>query len=190
MSAGGISSPDLLEITDPRKGEIFRSVINEAKIKNKKGAAVYAYSPGEYRNMQLFVHENGMSGGALKGDDIVSLFSFKRGKEANSRATVSLLSHAITKGGRRADSFDTQLPYLYDQSGLRVVARVKWNEKYKPTGWDKEVFKKFNNGEPDVLYYAYDPNYFGKYKPGDGRLVDTAEEAERIQREAVARLNE
>jgi hypothetical protein len=96
-----------------------------------------------------------------------------------------MLLHGIAEGGRRADSFDTILPYLYSDVGLKVVSRVKWDESQKPPDWDKKTFEKFNKGEPDVVLYSYDPNYYGEYKPGDGVLAKTWEAAEKIQKGGV-----
>ncbi len=39
--------------------------------------------------------------------------------------------------------------YVYKKSQRKI------NEKYKPTNWDKEHFKQFNNGEPDVVYMEH-----------------------------------
>ena len=113
----------------------------------KKAAQVYEYLPEEYKQMKLFTAENGKSGFALKPDgDIVSVFSAEKG------STTGLMNLAIQNGGKKLDCFDTFLPKIYKKFGFVEVDRVKWNEEYKPTNWDKEFFKQYNNGEPDVVY--------------------------------------
>ena len=59
---------------------------------------------------------------------------------------------AIDQGGRKLDAFDTVLPELYSKHGFKTIARDKWNEDYKPDGWDKDLFAEFNSGEPDIVY--------------------------------------
>ena len=64
---------------------------------------------------------------------------------------------AIAQGGRTLDAFDTALPALYGVNGFRVVSRLPWDEGHNPKGWSKRKFKMYNNGEPDVVFMAYDP---------------------------------
>ena len=117
------------------------------EINGKKSVQVYEYSPEEYKQMRLFTAENGQSGFALKPDgDIVSVFSSEKGSLAG------LMKLAIQNGGNKLDCFDTMLPKIYKKFGFIEVDRVKWNEEYKPANWDKEFFKQWNNGEPDVVY--------------------------------------
>jgi len=117
------------------------------KINGKVSAQVYEYSAEEYKQMKLFKAENGQSGFAIKQDgDIVSVFSSERG---SAHAMIEL---AIQNGGKKLDCFDTYLPKMYKKHGFVEVRREKWNEAYKPKDWDKEHFKQFNNGEPDVVY--------------------------------------
>ena len=47
---------------------------------------------------------------------------------------------------------------IYEAHGFKPVAKMKWNDEYIPEGWNKENFKDYNNGEPDVVFMAYDPN--------------------------------
>nr|DAN37755.1 MAG TPA: hypothetical protein [Caudoviricetes sp.] len=117
------------------------------EINGKKAAQVYEYSPEEYKQMKLYTAENGKSGFALKSDgDIVSVFSVEKGSLAG------MMNLAIQNGGKKLDCFDTFLPKIYKKFGFEEVNRVKWNEEYKPKDWDKDFFKQYNNGEPDVVY--------------------------------------
>lgn len=114
------------------------------------------YTPEEYAGMRLFQTEDGKAGFAIKPDgDIVSVFNHRNSKHRG--ITPNLLMLAIEQGGTKLDAFDTYLPHLYEQFGFREVSREPWNEAFKPDGWDKDVYRKYNNGEPDVVYMEYEP---------------------------------
>ncbi|MHC4361601.1 MAG: hypothetical protein ACYSTZ_02145, partial [Planctomycetota bacterium] len=118
------------------------------------GAAVYVYPKNEYRTMRLFMSPDGNYGFAIKKDgDIVSVFSDGGGK------AYPMLALATQLGGTKLDAFDTILPRIYRVAGFREVGRDSWNEDYRPEGWDKHIFRKYNNGEPDVVYMEYDAAY-------------------------------
>jgi len=126
----------------------FISNFREANKANGKWAAqVYEYSAEEYKQMKLYTAENGKSGFALKPDgDIVSVHSSQKG------SLDGLMELAIQNGGNKLDCYDTFLPKVYKKYGFVEVKREKWNEAFKPENWDKEFFKQYNNGEPDVVY--------------------------------------
>lgn len=146
----------------PEAASVFRDAIAEAQQAHKFGSSVTVksleeYSDGTYR---FFMNSNGTAGFAITKGDVVSVFSTPG--EA-SGAVDEMMRLAIQNGGKTADSVDTVLPKLYKRHGFKEYKRDKWNEDYKPEGWDKQVYAKFNNGEPDYLYYRYDKNYV----PGD-----------------------
>jgi hypothetical protein len=60
------------------------------------------------------------------------------------------------------------LPYLYGMSGYRAVGRTLFSDEWKPGTWDYEVYKKFNNGKPNVVAMIYDPEYGKLYVHADG----------------------
>jgi hypothetical protein len=127
------------------------------------------YSADEYAKMRLFLTPDGKAGFALKGDDIVSAFKHPTANiDGFGKAALQL---AVQEGGRRLDAFDTVLPALYSNAGFRAVARIKWDESQKPDGWSKETFASYNNGEPDVVFMVYDPEYGKAYNPTDGKYV-------------------
>ena len=49
------------------------------------------------------------------------------------------------------------MPIFYGLNKFKVVARLKWDEQYAPPNWDKEFYKDFNNGEPDIVFMVFDP---------------------------------
>ena len=106
--------------------------------------------------MDLYLSEDGQSGIAVKPNgDIVSVFA---GDNAPRGSGYTLMLLAIQNGGRELDCFDTHLPDYYSLIGFKPVAKMKWNDEYIPEGWNKDNFKDYNNGEPDVVFMVYDPN--------------------------------
>ena len=106
--------------------------------------------------MDLYLSEDGQSGIAVKSNgDIVSVFA---GDNAPRGSGYTLMLLAIQNGGRQLDCFDTHLPDYYSLIGFKPVAKMKWNDEYIPEGWNKDNFKDYNNGEPDVVFMVYDPN--------------------------------
>jgi hypothetical protein len=114
--------------------------------------------------------------------------AFSRAKA--DKAGDSILALAVQHGGRKLDAFDTVLPAIYSDNGFRAVARIPWNEEYKPEGWDKGTFKKFNGGKPDVVFMVYDPANAAPYKPGDGKRVASYEEGAAEQDKALKEISQ
>jgi len=182
-----------IPVTPPKFFEVgangastFRDAIQEAKANSRFGAAVYVYPANEYAGMRLFLTEDGKAGFALKGDDIVSVFA---GKE-HPGAANSVLQLATQEGGRRLDAFDTVLPNMYALHGFRAVARTKWNDDYAPDGWNKDTFKEFNNGKPDVVFMVHDPEYFDAYTHADGPVIAEYDDGAKAQAEALANIKQ
>ena len=176
----GFQSPAFYELGG-KNAKVYQQAIQKSKDASPYGAAVYVYPEEEYADMRLFLTEDGKAGFALKGDDIVSVFS---GPPHKGSANSSL-QLAVQEGGRRLDAFDTVLPELYNVNGFQVVGRMKWNEDYKPDGWSKETFSPFNNGEPDVVYMVYDPSDNRTVSENPGEYFDDPDELARVQRDAV-----
>jgi hypothetical protein len=147
---------------------------------------VYVYDQADYAGMRMFLAEDGKAGFALKGDDIVSVFA----GEPHGGAVNAIMQLATQEGGRRLDAFDTVLPNLYGVHGFRAVARTKWNDEYSPDGWDKDTFKEFNNGEPDVVFMVHDPAYFGMYKKTDGKVIDNYDDGATAQADALVDIKQ
>ena len=160
--------------------KLFASKIQAGKDANKFGAAVYVYPESEYQKMKMFMTEDGSAGIAIEnGDTIVSVYS----DGTNKNVTFALGSLAVEEGAVYADAFDTQLPIIYEDIGLKVVSRLKWDDAEAPFDWDKQTFERYNKGEPDVVFMALDPEYFGPYTTDTGYYVDTYAEGMRSIRE-------
>lgn len=168
IRAAGNTPQTFHELGGDEGAKTFNAAIASAKASAKFGAAVHVYEPDEYKGMRLFLTPDGKNGFALKGDDIVSLF-----KNSNAAGVAGVsLKLATEQGGRRLDAFDTALPFIYAKAGFTPVARLKWNETYKPDGWDKATFKEFNHGEPDVVFMTYSGPSRQTYTPGASPYVN------------------
>lgn len=156
LRALGKGTPILHELSAD-DADVFMAQVQKLKEGNKFHASVYVYPLEEYKDMRLFISEDGESGIALKSDgDIVSVFSSQQAKEP--RSANSMIATMISLGGKKLDCFDTVLPHVYAQEGFVEVGRDSWNDEYKPDGWEYETYKNFNNGRPDVVYMEYRGN--------------------------------
>jgi hypothetical protein len=127
----------------------FRSALMAAKEASKFGAAVYVYEEAEYGKMKTFLSSDGLAGFALKGDDIVSVFSRGGGR------LRSIIDTAIANGGRTLDAFDTGtadrpgLPQMYAALGFVETGRVSFDPSQSPPDWPAEL------GTPDVVFMEF-----------------------------------
>jgi hypothetical protein len=101
-----------------------------------------------------------------------------------------MLEAAVEAGGRKLDAFDTYLPKIYETVGFRPVSKIAWDDEFAPPGWDKEVFKDSNNGEPDVIFFVYDPDYTGVGGSADLPYSADYDAAEAIQAAEVEKMRE
>lgn len=151
----GVPTPTFYELGADGAPNFASSMTNLAE-RNPYHASVWVYGEDEYRKMRLFTTEDGSAGFALKdGDEIVSVYS--HGGPQNRAVGQALLATAVAQGGRRLDCFDTILPRLYARAGFVPVARLAWDDEEAPGGWDYDTYERFNNGRPDVVFMAYDP---------------------------------
>jgi hypothetical protein len=177
----GIEAPRFVELVqDEANATRFSELITASKKASKFGAAVYVYPTGDYQGMRLFLSEDGTTGFALKSNgDIVSVFS-------TGGAGHGALELAVAEGGTRLDAFDTILPDYYSSHGFVAVSRLKWDDSQSPDGWNKTLYKEFNNGEPDVVFMAHQPSYLGWYSQNDGTVYTDYNDAVDAQDRAVA----
>jgi DNA polymerase III epsilon subunit-like protein len=168
----GWPTPEVFELDPEKDAEAFRNALIKLKENNKFAAAVFIYDIEDLKKMRLFATADGTAGFAIKPDgDIVSVFI--HGDSPHKGATLSMLAQAVEQGGTKLDAFDTVLPKIYAQAGFRPVSRVRWNDEFAPEDWDKEIFKKFNNGEPDVVAMVFDPTRVNsEYDPEEGEYYD------------------
>lgn len=180
--ATGLSVPAIKEVpkTDATS---YNQDMTAAMAGRSDAAQVEIKTPDELSEARLFRTESG-SGFAIKPDgDIVAVFA---SKSEPSGGGYSMLQAAVQAGGRKLDAFDTYLPAIYETAGFRPVARVRWNDEFAPPNWNKSDFADFNNGEPDVILFVYDPNYFGGKV--DIPSFDDYDEAAKIQDAEVQKV--
>jgi hypothetical protein len=176
LAVAGVDAPKFLELTAGQaSAKLYHRLISEAQKANKAGAAVYVYDKKDYADMRLFLTEDGLTGFAIKGDDLVSVFKHPT-SEARGVA-IPLARMAVWLGARRLDAYDTVLPYLYSTAGFKVASRVKWSDEAASDNWDKTEFSAFNNGEPDVVFMYHDPARSDFYTKGEGEYFDQYDDA-------------
>lgn len=174
FEGAGISTPSYnkLKLNNQQSIDTFKKAIAKAKQSlGNDGASVELKD--DYKDINLYLSEDGESGFGIKPNgDIVSVFSSKKVK---GRAHHLLEIAVYEGGGRQLDCFDIYLTKIYETHGFKPVAKMKWDDEYIPEGWNKENFKDYNNGEPDVVFMVYDPNtkkdneipYIVDYDDGD-----------------------
>ena len=190
----GLGVAELFEVT-PENAGIFRDALIEASKDHPFGASVTVHDEDYYKQdgVRLFLTQDGKGGIALNGDEIVSGFMAPDAVDSNSGAVLSMVDKMVELGGRRLDAFDTVLPQLYARAGFKPVARLKWNDEYAPSveggaarDWDKAQYERFNGGEPDVVFMAYDPERrWSEYNPAEGEYVDEYDQGTAAQETAV-----
>ena len=177
--------------------EQFHKAISKSIKGNKHSSSVFVYPIEEYKNSRLFLTNDGKAGVAITKDgDIISVFSYGEGKNR----VAQLLVNAVKDGGVSLDHYDTRLTNIYSQFGFVPVARVKFDRAEAPKTWDYDLYKDYNNGEPDVIAMAYnggDPNTLykrvGKFGNVNDLLkktpyVNTWEQAKKLQQEFVNKI--
>ena len=171
----GVPTPafNQLKKNNKQSMDAFKNAISKAKQSlGNNGASVELKD--DYTDINLYLSDDGESGFGIKPNgDIVSVFSSSKEKGRSSY----MLEMAISQGGRQLDCFDIYLTKIYETHGFKPVAKMKWNDEYIPEGWNKDNFKDYNNGEPDVVFMAYDPN--NDIEKQHESLEDTMEEIEK-----------
>lgn len=154
----GTEDRPIYEISDP---DAFTQMIQLAKKDLMQlGPQVTDYTEmgDNYSGKRLFLFDDGFSGFALNGNDIISVFSVP-GKSPRG-AVANLMPVAVEQGGQRLDAFNTFLPKVYSSVGFKAVAKLPFSREYAPEGWDYDYYSKYfpeTNGEPEVIFMVYDP---------------------------------
>ncbi len=164
----------------------YQAMSDFKKKAGAKGEQVYQYSPEKYAEMRTFLTDDGKTGFAIRNDgDIVSVFN------GGSKGGIdSIMPAATSAGGTKLDAFDTFLPGEYSRHGFKEVGRDVWNEQFAPDRWDKKAMRKFNLGEPDIVYMEYDPAYYGSYQSPNSlqNVVNRLQNNIQEQKEAIRNI--
>lgn len=89
---------------------------------------------------EFYLSETGNAGFAIARDDgneLISAFSLPGTTESG-----NLVYEAIRAGAKQLWCFDTILPEMYGKFGFKEVGRIPWDDKYAPTLWNYDKFKK------------------------------------------------
>lgn len=142
--------------------------------------------PNDLAGARLFRTDNG-SGFAIKEDgDVTAVFA---DPSEPGGSAYSMLEAAVQAGGRKLDAFDTYLPKIYETVGFRPVARLRWDDSQAPPGWDKAKYAEYNDGEPDVVFFVFDPAYQGQGGAKNVPYVDTYDQGMDVQNAEMARIS-
>lgn len=119
--------------------------------------------------VQRFLLDDGKTGFALEGDNIIGVFSTPGVAPG---AAQRVLRAAVAMGGRRLDGFNTFLPGIYAKGGFRAVAKLGFDPAYAPKAadgaladWDADGMRTARRspvgaedwGAPEVVFMVYDP---------------------------------
>lgn len=121
----------------------FFHYVNFARhsLRTPLGFSLARYTVDDYSRMRCFLELGGDSGFAIKGDELVNLYSFSKGRGD------ALVRQAITEGARKLDCYDGYLAEVYKRNGFVETGRNAWDWQYAPDGWDASRW-----GTPDVVY--------------------------------------
>ena len=165
-----------------KSGNAFRNIVASIQKEQEHGSAVELKD--EYPDdWTMMTNSRKDAVVAVKPDgDIVSVAKSPKSEEKGWGARA--VEMAIQHGGKKLDCFDTVLPKMYAKAGMKAVAKLKWNDDYKPKDWDYNAYKDFNNGRPAVIFMVY-VGEAGVYNPDDVKFVDSYEEGEKMQNESM-----
>ena len=126
--------------------ELFSFALESGKNSNPNGVMVDSHTAQELRESgaKTFLSKDNMAGGAVMPDGNITAV-FKNANSASKRAGVDITITAIANGGNKLDCYGNNLLKLYSRLGFEPVAKVKFNTKYAPDGWNYEKF-----GMPDI----------------------------------------
>jgi len=183
-NAAGLTIPKINQVDAASSAQAYHDDMVAAMSIHRFGAQVEIKSPEDLATMRTFRTEGG-GGFAIKDDgDVVAVF----GSQSEEGSGYAMLQAAVEAGGRKLDAFNTFLPDIYESVGFRPVARMPWNDEFAPPDWDKNVFAKYQNGEPDIVFFVHDPEYFGDMNMNDVPLLTDYDAAVALQNKSLAEL--
>ena len=114
-----------------------------------------------------------------------------KSKDGPRKFAISALHAATQNGGTWLNAVDGILPRMYSEAGFRPVARIKFDPKQAPEGFDPVKFKKVTGTDtPDIVFMVYDPKFKGKVTTGyGGKRFDTWDDAEAEVRRHAEKLH-
>lgn len=139
--------------TDMIQGQIYRRVtLSEFQaamtraVRHKRGAQALCVSAPE-RDADLFLSGDGLSGYALKGDYLGSVFSGTSGRLSGMIRDARSRAKRNGEWALRLDCFEP-LAAIYERHGFTRTSSVAFDWAYAPVGWVEGY------GTPDVVFMA------------------------------------
>jgi hypothetical protein len=144
---------------------LFLELMLESLKQSPWSACVTLNSIEELNSVRKFITEDGSTGLTLSNDGTMGN-GFSNPNYKRPFNLSQLLVLGVKEGAIMFDAFDTILPSYYSMFGFKAVARIPFNDEYKPLikngksekDWCFKQYEKFNNGRPDVIFFVYDGN--------------------------------
>ena len=128
----------------------FIKIANQNKLASKFGSCVDVYDNYDgYKLIALYYGKENSTCAISKTGEIVSV---TKSENYPSDKIEKLFEVAIRNGGKWLNGFDTVLPSIYKKYGFKTVARLAFNCEFAPKNWDYDLFRKYNDGKPDVVF--------------------------------------
>lgn len=132
MDEAGINNFGLQDVSN--NPEAFSQQLADAKYSNKNGRMVSSQNPEDLKDAILYSDKAGTCGVAIEPNgNIVAVH--KNSANMKKGAVDDMLLTARANGGDRLDCYGRGLVRKYEQDGFKPVAKVEWNEKFKPEDW-------------------------------------------------------
>ena len=130
------------------------------------------HSEADYDKDKKFISTGGSSFAISDDGDIISLAPNKEGDKGVTGS--ALLQYAVSKGGRKLDSFDGNFDF-YVKNGFEPVSWTRFNEEYAPADW-----RKGKDRPENVVFFRYNPKGAEKWtdKRSDDFYRSVAESAD------------
>ena len=145
--------------------EEFSSIAASNKAASKFGTSVDVFSPDQYQNFDLIVASLGGETATISVSPDGEIGAVTKSPNAPSTLVrVAMDAALVGRDGKGMwlSAFDTTLPSIYSSFGFQPVARMSFNDEFKPDGWDYAAYRKYNLGRPDVVFMRYASD-FTKY---------------------------
>ena len=148
---------------DARGNELSTEQFLEIASKNKKdhkfGSSVDVFSADVYNKDYSLILNKAPDGARVTAaiSNSGELSSVTKNKQATDDDVLSTVQAAIATGQVKwLQAFDTVLPAKYVPMGFKPVARLPFDPKQAPKDWSTTLYKKFNGGRPDIIFFAFD----------------------------------
>ena len=165
--AGSLSDAQRLYDVRELTPEEFVQTASKNKSEAKFGTSVDVLSPEQYKDYDLVQASVGGETATVSVSKSGEIGSVTKSQNAPSTLIRTAMDAALHyRGGKDIwlNGFNTILPELYSDYGFRPVAKLKFNDEYRPDGWDYKAYSKYNNGRPDVVFMRYTGDFSGNYK--------------------------